>query len=38
MMSFKLVALFIGLFSLVIACIGLGYQFGKDISNRKDRP
>ena len=37
-MSFELVALFIGILSLVIACIGLGYHFGKDISKRKDRP
>ena len=37
-MSFELVALFIGLLSLVIACIGLGHQFGTAISNSKDRP
>ena len=37
-MSFELVALFIGLLSLVIACIGLGYQFGKDISYILDHP
>ena len=34
----EIVALFIGLLGLVIACIDLGYQFGKDIANRKDRP
>ena len=34
-MTIEVAALFIGLFALIIACISLGYQFGKDIHKQK---
>ncbi len=34
-MSFEIAGFVVGAIALTIACIGLGYQIGKDVNKRK---